>query len=352
MNPETFSLIYLLKSEIQRKISQNNFLSVTKQLRHFISLCNSILIKLIQKANFSEVEFIMKKCTKADNLLQKYGTLADKVWQGRILTWIIETYYYWITRQLVLAAHLMYKIHLLVEEIKEAGGILNADLKIVANFVSFVVLWTSERLADCEEFLKNARRAVEVEARMRKRTKIDLKEMKIMISAGTAAVLCRVHGNVKLALRVLNEVGEENRASQGFKVLRKLMKTVWKEQGLVYNSDFGSNEILVTIEFEKLVFDVCLAPFKDEECPLVEEYEKSEGTSPSPHSDKISTKSTLSRSTGREKNQNFRQNLMRFYYNPRNKVHVYSPGLEAMRPGSSMKIRKGNKVRSKSSGKY
>ena len=352
MNPETFSLIYLLKSEIQRKISQNNFLSVSKQLRHYISLCNSILIKLIQNANFSEVEFIMKKCGKADNLLQKYGNLADKLWQGRILTWIVETYFYWITRQLVLAVQLMYKIHLLVEEIKEAGGILNVDLKIIISFISFVVLWSSERLGNCEEFLKNAKKSIEVEVRTRKKTKIDLKEMKILVCMGLAAVLCKVHGNVKLALRILNDVGDDNKGLQGFKVLRNMMKTVWKEHTSAYTSDFGSKEILVTIEFEKLLFDVCLAPFKDEECPLVEGYENSEAKSPSSHSDKISTKSTFSRSTGYEKNGNFTQNLMKFYYNTRNKVNIYSPGLDAMRPGSSLKIRKGPKIRTKSSGKY
>ena len=355
MNPETFSLIYLLKSEIQRKISQNNFLSVSKQLRHYISLCNSILIKLIQNANFSEFEFIRKKCVKADDLLQKYGTLADKLWQGRILTWIIETYYYWITRQLALAIQLMYKIHLLVEEIKQAGGILNLDLKIVINFISFVVLWSSERLENCEEFLKTAKKAVEVEAGMRKKMRINLKEFKIVVIMGLAAVLYKVHGNIKLALKILNEVGDESRDLQSFRLLRNMMKVLWKEQDLVFSSDFGRKEILVTVEFEKVVFDLCLAVFKDEECPLVEAYERSASKSPSSNSDKNSTKSTFSRSTGYEKTGNFTKNLMKFYYQPRpirKVVNVYSPSVEPHRPNSSLRSRTGNKLRTKSSGKY
>ena len=355
MNPETFSLIYLLKSEIQRKISQNNFLSVSKQLRHYISLCNSIMIKLIQNANFSEFEFISKKCVKAHDLLQKYGTLADKLWQGKILTWIVETYYFWITRQLALAIQLMYKIHLLVEEIKQAGGIMNLDLKIVINFISFVVLWSGERLENCEEFLRAAKKAIDVEAGMRKKMRINLNEIKIVVAMGSAAVLYKVHGNVKLALKVLDGVGEDYRDFKSFRLLRNMMKVLWKEQDLVYSSDFGRKEILVTVDFEKVVFDLCIAPFKDEECPLVEGYDKSVSKSPSSNSDKNSTKSTFSRSTGCEKTGNFTQNLMKFYYHPRpirNVLNVYSPSVEAHRPNSSLRIRKGNKLRTKSSGKY
>jgi hypothetical protein len=357
MNPETFSLIYLLKSEIQQKINQNNFLSLNKQLRHYISLCNSVCIKLIQNASFSEVQFIKKKSEKADVLLEKYGSLADKFWQGRILAWIIQTYYYWITRQIKFALQLMYRTHLLIEEIKNAGGILNKDLKIVTDFISFLVLWTADRTEKCEDFLKEVKKSIEREEKDRKKGRLDFKEVRVLVFMAVAGFLFRVSGNYLRGIKILSDLSETAQDSACFGLLKKMIQVAWKEQDLAFSSEFGSKEILVTLEFERIVFDVFVAPFKNDDCPMVEISDNLNATSKSStsHSDKASTNSTFSKSSTLEMNHAGIKRNMRIYYQQRinpAKMNIYSPSLGVTRPVSSLRFRNNCKARPKSTGKY
>ena len=79
MNSETFSLIYILKTEIKQKIRQRNTAQLSRQLRHFISLCNSVSIKLLKSGFVTEFSYVLKKSLKADAWLYSVGTQADRL---------------------------------------------------------------------------------------------------------------------------------------------------------------------------------------------------------------------------------------------------------------------------------
>lgn len=358
MNPETFSLIYLLKSEIQRKISQNNFLAVNKQLRHFISLCNSIQVKLIQSGSFSEIEFIKKKSEKADNLINKFGSQADKFWQGRLVSWLIQAYYYLLINQYQQSLQIMYKIHLLIENLQQAGGILNADLKIVTNFLSFIVLWTSNRLESCEEFLKVCIRTVESEKKGKRKGKLDLDEMTVLDCMSMAAFQIRFSGNSRLGLKILSENCEKFRGSglSSYKLLVKFLATSCKEQEFSYLGEYGNSDNLVTIELTKLLLDICILPFIEEDCPIVEDQLAKYPNairSPVSQSDKGSSRSTHSKSSGSESKY---KNMTKFTKIRRpnmipEKISIYSPIVGVIRPYSNLKVRKLPSSRPKSSEK-
>ena len=362
MNPETFSLIYLLKSEIQRKIVQNNFLAVNKQLRHFISLCNSIQVKLIQTGSFSEIEFIRKKSEKADRLLSKYGSQADKFWQGRLVSWLIDGYYLLLTSQHKQSLDIMYKIHLLIEDLQEAGGILNTDIKIVSSFLSFVILWSSNRMETCEDFLNISKRTVENEKSGRRRVgKLDLDEMNILINMSFAALLIRFSGNSRSGLKILSEMCERFRGCGllSYKVLVKFLACCCKEQEFSYTGEYGNADNLVTDELQRVLLDICIVPFIEEDCPIVENHLSGGGLSqanksPKCHSDKVSTRSTYSRSSVSDNKYKIVRrvvNACRTRVLP-GKLNIYSPIVGVIRPESNLKVYRPSIPRPKSTGKH
>lgn len=346
MNPETFSLIYLLKSEIHRNIVQNNFLAVNKQLRHFISLCNSIQVKLIQTGSFSEIEFIKKKSDKADKLIIKYGSQADKFWQGRLVSWLIDAYYSLLTNQHQKSLETMYKIHLLIEDLQDAGGILNTDIKIVSSFLSFIILWTSNRIETCEDFLNISKKTVENEKNGRRRIgKLDLDEMTILNNMSFAALLIRFSGNSRSGLKVLSEMCEKFRGCGlvSYKVLIKFLASCCKEQEFSYSGEYGNADNLVTDELQRVLLDICIVPFIEEDCPIIENQIGGLNKtikSPKTHSDKVSTRSTYSRSSRSDsKYKNVRKlvNVCRPRIIP-GKLNIYSPIVGVIRPKSHLKV--------------
>lgn len=360
MNSETFSLIYILKTELKQKIAQKNYYQISKQLRHFVSLCNSVAIRLLHSGAYTEVVYVLKKSSKGDEWLCKYGSQVDQLWQGRLVYFIIQTYFLLLTQELLQATKVLYKAHTLIEDIKDKGGILNIDIRLVLNFISFLVLWKSERLKNCENFLEVTKKALETSKIIRKICRLKTEELEILLAMASAAFKVKTEGNFRQATKIIVEVYErhKNKGLTCYKILQKFWNSINDECNKSYQSEYNTKDFLITPEFEEALIEVCILPFMSEDCPIVLPEKSSENMSRNrgsrrvlSFSDKNSTNSSsFSRGEPEIRTpktpldvQNRKFKVAKGYSGVKKIDHrlaIYSPTIGVVRSRSTMRARK------------
>jgi hypothetical protein len=350
MNPETFSLIYLLKTEIKQKIHQRDTKQLNKHLRHFISLCNSVSIRLLQAGSFTEFSYVLKKSFKADLWLCRYGTQADKLWQGRLITLLIHSYYSFITKKYPYAMKNLYDVHSLIEDINDVGGILNLDLKVSLNFVSFATLWAVQKCIQAKNFLDEAIKALDSSKLLQSDSKLQIHSIEIIFYACVAAYKIKTEGNYRLANMIIKDFYNEKETDPKYnRFLQNFSKNIELDLNNAYKSEFNNKDLIICPDFEKIMLELFVVPFVSDDCPVVNENVYRDQRKPFVHakvpsiSDKGSTKSS---SNGRQDPESKIFNVKHFrefkkiikpigQRHNRLRVSVYSPVYGVLRPKSS-----------------
>jgi hypothetical protein len=62
-------------------------LDIAKADKALISLCNSLSIVFLQYDLFKEAFLMLQKAVQVDAELSKFGSMEDKLWQGRLITY-------------------------------------------------------------------------------------------------------------------------------------------------------------------------------------------------------------------------------------------------------------------------
>jgi len=86
---EVFKLIERLETKSNRMPELLGFRSmdICKSFKQLISLTNSLAIVFLQYSLIPQALKLLKKAASADLSLQRYGSLMDRFWQGRMVTY-------------------------------------------------------------------------------------------------------------------------------------------------------------------------------------------------------------------------------------------------------------------------
>ena len=193
------------------------------------------------------------------------------------MIFLIHSYFSLISRNLIHAMKTLYQAHGLIEEISESGGILSIDLKIVLNFMSFIVLWKIEKFQKANEFLVIAHKTFEASRFINKISRINAAQIEMIIHLGIAAIKVKAEGDIKQAKKIVAELYKKYQKDQEIdgNILKEFWKAVNIEYANINMNEYNNKDILLTQDFEELLLEICISPFISESYQIVSE-EKNE----------------------------------------------------------------------------
>lgn len=352
MNSENFMRLLQLKNEIIEKIGKKELFQISRWLRDFIFLANSASIRLLQSGSFTEFADLNRELCEVDALLCRFGSKADQNWQGRLVSYLIQAFFTLVSRDMCRSMRILQESHELIEEIKEAGGVLNTDLKISLNFMSFAVLWKNEKYGKAKLFLGVVQKTIENTKTISKVCRVDKENIENLMWIGLAALKIKAEGNFKQAKLIAAHVFEKIKRKKlpESPVLQEFWNVIHEECRNSYLYESLNKEILLTQSFEEAILETCIVPFISEnlvECgkgllPLQCNIRTHKRTNSG--SDKVSTKSSLYSIAGSEnKNaiQKIRKNKLMAKAIPSRitstRMAVYSPTIGIVRPKSTLR---------------
>lgn len=296
-------------SQLEHKTKQPPESSSTQSLdscrnyKDLITLCNSLCIVFIQYELIQDCLDFLTKAILTDISLCKYGTVLDKFWQGRILTYNNLAFLYYKVDQLGDCLKFLYNAHELMQSIKESGGVAKHDLEAASNILTFVTLWKLRRYSQAGIYLELAGENLSLIAGGRRSLGFsddNAQSLFGLLAVCMAGMTVGKEGSLKKAIMILEDCIGQLEDQQAVKTLIKnqikelyLMKNanitglasptidlslessnedlLPKIPSAVLNSELKpSYDWLITKDFERIFFITCYMPFIAPNTPLIQ----------------------------------------------------------------------------------
>jgi hypothetical protein len=277
---------------------------ICKNFKELMTLCNSLCIVFIQYDLIQDCQLLLKASSEADANLCKHGTVLDRLWQGRILTYNNLAFLYYRVDQHSDSLKFLYEAHGLAQSIKESGGIANSDLSLATNILTFVALWKLKRYQQSSGYLELAGEVLNDLSSGKKLNKLsdtNIQNLFGIISICMAGLAVKTENSFKKGIAILehsltqitsNDIHVKNLIKDQLRDLYKKKNTsssvlnssnseisvdnnrnedfLPKIPSEVLNSQFKPNyDWLITKEFENIFFITCFVPFISPNTPLV-----------------------------------------------------------------------------------
>lgn len=283
-----------------------------KNFKELITLCNSLSIVFVQYDLIQDCLIMLKIATEADTNLCKYGTVLDRLWQNRILTFNNLAFLYHKVNQPSDSLKFLYEAHGLAQNIKESGGVTNYDLSITTNILTFIVLWKLKRYEQASVYVELAGEILNSISSGKKQTRFSEQSGQNIfgiLAIFMAGLAVKLEGSFKKSVIILEDCLKQlqNHELAVRMVLKDLLRDLYKKKNtnssVLYTSnsevsleDLATDEYfpkipsevlanhvkqnydwLITKDLETLFFITCIVPFISPSTPLIRlsELEKS-----------------------------------------------------------------------------
>ncbi|OMJ72333.1 hypothetical protein SteCoe_29252 [Stentor coeruleus] len=194
---ELFLSVHTIESNIKTILSVDNYSPAgLKLLKKLILLCTSASITLIQQDYLNDTLALLKIADKADSELGRYGSLGLN-WQGRLIMPSLLAFMYFKQQQYTDSLKFLYSMHILIEEIKDAGLPVPLHLRNITNMLTFIVLWKLNRIAESEKYINSV---IDSEINT-----IRGRNLYCLVSVCKAGVVAKKDKNYMLAVTICNE---------------------------------------------------------------------------------------------------------------------------------------------------
>ena len=277
---------------------------ICKNFKELLTLCNSLSIVFIQYDLIQDCLLLLKSAGDADSNLCKHGTVLDRLWQGRILTFNNLAFLYHKVGQHSDSLKFLYEAHGLAQNIKESGGVANYDMMLATHILTFVALWKLKRYGQAGTYVELAGETLNSIAtgkRTSKLTEINTQNLFGIFAICMAGLAVKTENSIKKAIVILEDAltqvhGEQTTVKALIKEqLRELykrkntnasmMNTSNSEVSIeshnneeflpkipseVLNSQLKPNyDWLITREFENIFFITCYVPYIAASTPMI-----------------------------------------------------------------------------------
>lgn len=275
-----------------------------KNFKDLLTLCNSLSIVFLQYDLIQDCLQILKSAGEADSNLCKYGTVLDKLWQGRILTYNNLAFLYHKVNQPGDSLKFLYEAHGLAQNIKESGGVAKYDLQVSSNILTFITLWKLKRYQQATTYAELASDNLNAIANGKKSsnfTEENIQNLFSILGIIMAGLAVKTEGSVKKAQLILedclSQIDDERHAAKT--LLRDQMRELYRMRNMsmsalnasnsevsiethsedgflpkipseVLNSSLKPNyDWLITKDFETIFFITCFVPFISPNTPMI-----------------------------------------------------------------------------------
>lgn len=283
-----------------------------KNFKDLISLCNSLSIVFVQYDLIEDCMIMLKTATTADSNLCKYGTVLDRLWQNRILTFNNLAFMYHKVNQPGDSLKFLYEAHGLAQNIKESGGVTSYDLSIASNMLTFVVLWKLRRYEQGSVYVDLSGDILSEISSGKKQTRFNenaTQNIFGLLAVFMAGLALKLEGSFKKAITILDDSLQQidNRDLPVRVIIKDLIRELYKKKNTnssilqasgseisidnvnsddylphipdeaLHNQVKTNYDWLITKDLETLMFITCFVPFISPATPLIKvsELEKS-----------------------------------------------------------------------------
>ncbi|OMJ82711.1 hypothetical protein SteCoe_16536 [Stentor coeruleus] len=275
-----------------------------KNFKDLLTLCNSLSIVFIQYDLIQDCLQILKSAGEADSNLCKYGTVLDKLWQGRILTYNNLAFLYHKVNQPGDSLKFLYEAHGLAQNIKESGGVAKYDLQVSSNILTFITLWKLKRYQQATTYAELASDNLNAISNGKKSTSFteeNIQNLFSILGICMAGLAVKTEGSVKKAQMILedclSQIDDERHAAKT--MIRDQMRELYRMRNMSISALNGSNsemsiethseddflpkipsevlrtslkqnyDWLITKDFETIFFITCFVPFIAPNTPMI-----------------------------------------------------------------------------------
>lgn len=304
--PEIHALISALEQKSKRLPEIIGFRSsdTCKNFKDLITLCNSLSIVFVQYDMIQDCLIILKVASEADSNLCKYGTVLDRLWQNRILTFNNLAFLYHKVNQPRDSLKFLYEAHGLAQNIKESGGVTNYDLAITSNILTFIVLWRMRRYDQASVYVELAGEILNLISSGKKATRLNEQSAQNVfgiLAIFMAGLALKLEGSFKKSVIILEDCLKQltNPELAVRIIIKDIIRDLYKKKNTnssILNgsaseislddqapSDYfpripsevlttqlkPSYDWLITKDLETLFFITCLVPFISPSTPLI-----------------------------------------------------------------------------------
>ena len=263
------------------------------KIKKALSFCNSLEIVFIQYNLTRDCLTLVKIAEDCDELICKHGTVFDKLWQPRVLSFCISALLYQKLEMQEESLKYLYSGQQIFQNIKDAGGIPDYDISIPLNLLTFLVLWRLGRVRHANDYLliadKHLRQIIS-SSKQYKLTDSNLENIISIISVCKASVLYQQENNLQkvavLLENTLPQISENNTVSR--KLIKRLLKKIYsqavKEDSFFSNLDSEHSDdkdldldqecdifhqAMLSAEFENILYVSCFVAHISEDTPRI-----------------------------------------------------------------------------------
>jgi hypothetical protein len=311
---EIHSLISSLESKSKRLPEIIGFRSsdTCKNFKDLLTLCNSLSIVFVQYELIEDCMLMLRTATTADSNLCKYGTVLDRLWQNRILTFNNLAFLYHKVNQPGDSLKFLYESHGLSQSIKESGGVTNYDLSISSHILTFIVLWKMKRYEQASVYVDLSGDILHEISSGKKQSRLNEQSTQNIfgiLSVFMSGLALKLEGSPKRAIAILDDCLQqlETRDLPVRVIIKDLIRDLYKKKNTTSSFLYSSNseksienltsddflphipeealqsqvktnyDWLITKDLETLFFITCFVPFISPSTPLIRlsELEKS-----------------------------------------------------------------------------